>query len=221
MPQNAAIDAPCNSARSARFPLVSSKCVGAWATSHHTASGASRLARLRISSRRLASIKLARVRQITSARRSELAGSRNVPRGNTWSNPKGAVASRRTMSRSRCSRRCWNPSSSNKTSAWCWLIACLAISTRLGDCRCGTSGKAWCNSFASSFSPPPSERYPRLSSTTFVSDSRSCRAIHFTSGVFPVPPSVKLPTEITGTSTRTISREPASNARFRELTTCR
>ena len=44
------------------------------------------------------------------------------------------------------------------------------------------------------------------------------RASHSTSGVLPVPPSVRLPTLTTGTSTRKTFAAPRSNRRFRHRT---
>ena len=52
----------------------------------------------------------------TPARRSAVSGSRRRPRGRTCSKPNGLVASTTTMSRSRATRRCWNPSSRSTAS---------------------------------------------------------------------------------------------------------
>ena len=52
----------------------------------------------------------ARERTTAEMRRSERIGSLMSPRGKSFPSPKGSRASSMTRSRSRASRRCWNPS---------------------------------------------------------------------------------------------------------------
>jgi hypothetical protein len=76
----------------------------------------------------------------------------------------------------------------------------------------GTSGchRRWS---ASSSSP-----YPRLTTAGACPRERRRSTTHPATGVFPVPPTERFPTEITGTGTVRDRRRPVSKARFRSRT---
>ncbi len=169
---------------------------------------------------------------------SELTGSRSHPRGSSRSSNGLRVASIITMSKSRASRRCWNPSSSTTTSVPPSAATSApssgpapvappapiapasrakrsrSPSTRFGCATTGTDANARRYASSSSLRPPARAPYPRIAMHGRRPISISIRTTSPTIGLFPVPPTDRFPTLITGRSSVTTPR-PASKARFR------
>ena len=158
-----------------------------------------------------------------------------MPAGRSISPPISFLASNTTISRLRYMERCWNPSSSTMTSAPHSRIATLAASARRSPTTTDASGNflAICTGSsppctASTRTLPPHATIttpcdlrpnPLLTTPTRLPRHRRYPTIYSTSGVFPVPPAVIFPTEITGTSALLCWRMPASNAQFLTATT--
>ena len=159
----------------------------------------------------------ARDRSTSPARRSALTGSRSKPRGKSRPRPNGSRASSRTRSRSRARRRCWKPSSSTSSSDSSSSTATRASPARSRSWRWGTSGRFSSSTRPSSFRPvllavaPAQDRHPHTR-------ARYQRATYSTIGVLPVPPSVRFPTETTGTAGAVDRRQPRSKAWLRMAT---
>ena len=164
--------------------------------------------RRRIAARSGPATRSARDSTTTPARRSDRTGSRSRPRGNSRPSPNGSSASSRTMSRSRASRRCWNPSSRTSSSR----LQLLDRHSRQPGRGRGPGGGA--RRAGSPRAPAPRRSSPRpgrslgsgwrpgapARDTTArpTRPSASCRS----------RPSVRLPTETTGTA-RAMDLQPA------------
>ena len=152
----------------------------------------------------------ARVTTTASARPRAETGSRISPRGSMArtggppsggaGRPKGRSASRRTMSTSRASRRCWKPSSRSTTSSPALhesrgsrdAIAVLLVGNvrqHLGEHERLVVGPLVARAVPAAHDAHASSRAP------------SVRASHAIIGVLPVPPAARLPTQTTGVPT--------------------
>ena len=153
----------------------------------------------------------ARVSSSTVARAAAVSGSRRRPAGSSASSPPGSEASISSRSTSRCNARCWKPSSSTKQSIgnrsrthrprrYRSVPTATTAPGHRHAIRCGSSPA----SAGPSRIVRPSEtsncgarlrrRYPLLSTPTRLPRASSHSAIEITTGVFPVPPTVRLPT---------------------------
>ncbi len=150
-------------------------------------------------------------------RRSDPTGSRSSPRGKIRPRPNGIKASSRTMSRSRAKRRCWKPSSRTSSSDSSSSTARSGEVDAVGALEVGDVGQVLVEDArlvvvaALPAVAPAQDRDPHPA-------RRNHRATHSTIGVLPVPPSVRLPTDTTGTAARCVSFHPRSKARFRART---
>ena len=171
------------------------------------------------------------VTMIRSALSMAFGGSRRGPAGKRNPFPNGLARSARRILMSLATWRCWKPSSRIRMSAPKRSVACLPASARLAPVRTATPGHDLAINSGSSpaWAQPvrirsPSDTtvtgdeellpYPRLSTAGRYPFSRRTLASMTASGVFPVPPTVRLPTLMTGHPIFRCLRIPISNRPF-------
>src|SRR5690554_7411641 len=159
-------------------------------------------------------------------------GSRSEPAGRSLSSNTGRLLSTSKIDNDGCTCRCWNPSSRRITSGRSSFLneSILSIPfTRFFSTTTSVSGNfclIWSGSSPASRTgelvsttrnPLLFRLYPRLSTATLYC-FESSRIRYSTCGVFPVPPTVMLPTQITGMSNFFCSRMFRLNNQFRMFT---
>ncbi len=143
----------------------------------------------------------------------------NGPAGSSAPLPKPRAPSMTAMVRSGHSARCCRPSSAS-TTVQPWPTSSCAASTRRAPMATGQPRRRAMSSASSPTSPASASAVTRRDPARIAPHThaaphrgrcpvaRSCSASQITSGVLPVPPTVRLPTTMTGTPARCLRSQP-------------